>query len=85
VRLMEPQPIYDEKYAWSLYDLENVILIENPSTVNIASTKDFSGIDILVYHGFSYPYYANNVSRLMKIKAMNTPEKIMEYLLKHRH
>jgi len=85
VRLMEPQPLYNQKYAWPLYDLENVILIENPSLVNIASTKDFPGFNVLVYHGFSYPYYSNNVSRLMKIKAMNSPEKIMLYLLQHRH
>ncbi len=85
VRLMEPQPLYDEKYAWALHDMENVVLAENPSTVNIASTKNFSGFNLLLYHGFSYPYYANNVSKLMKVKAMNSPEKIMEYLLMHRH
>lgn len=85
VRLMEPQPIYDEKYSWALHDMENVVLTENPSTVNIGAGKDFSGFNILLYHGFSYPYYANNVSRLMKAKAMNSPEKIMHYLLMHRH
>ncbi|MBI3622899.1 metallophosphoesterase [Candidatus Pacearchaeota archaeon] len=85
VRLMEPQPLFDEKYAWALYDLENVILTENPTVVNIASTKDFSGFNVLTYHGFSYPYYANTVPSLMKIRAMNSPEKIMEYLLKFRH
>jgi DNA polymerase II small subunit len=85
VRLMEPQPLYDEEYAWALYDLENVILTENPSLVNIASAKNFSGFNVLLYHGFSFPYYANNVPSLMKIKSMNFPEKIMQYLLKHRH
>ncbi len=85
VRLMEPQPLYDQKYAWALYDLDNVILTENPSVVNIASTKDFSGFNVLMYHGFSYPYYANNVASLMRVKAMNSPEKIMQYVLKHRH
>ena len=85
VRLMEPQPLFDEKYAWALYDLDNVILTENPSNIKIASTKTFPGFNVLLYHGFSYPYYANNVSTLMKIKAMNSPEKIMQYVLKHRH
>ncbi len=85
VRLMEPQPLFDEKYAWALYDMENVLLVENPASIKIASKSDFSGFNILIYHGFSYPYYANNVPKLMKFKAMNTPEKIMEYLLKHRH
>jgi len=85
IRLMEPQPLFNEKYAWRLYDMENVILTENPVSINFGSKKGFSGFNALVYHGFSYPYYANNVPRLMKMKAMNSPEQIMIYLLKHRH
>jgi DNA polymerase II small subunit len=85
IRLMEPQPILDEKYAWPLYELENVVLTGNPSQVNIGSQKDFAGLNVLTYHGFSFPYYANNVSSLMISKAMNSPEKIMAYLLKNRH
>ena len=85
VRLMEPQPLFDEKYAWSLYELENVILVGNPSYVNIGEKKDFLGFDVLIYHGFSYPYYANNISKLTVEKSMNSPEKIMEYLLTYRH
>jgi len=85
VRLMEPQPLYDEKFAWALYDLENVILTENPCVVNIGAKKDFGGFNVLTYHGFSFPFYADNIARLMKEKAMNSPEKIMRYLLKNRH
>lgn len=85
VRLMEPQPLLDEKYAWPLYDMENVIITENPAQVNIGAHEGFSGFDVLTYHGFSFPHYANNVSRLMKKKAMNSPEDIMKYLLKNRH
>ena len=85
VRLMEPQPFFDEKYAWSLYDLENVFLINNPATVNIGSRENFPGFNVLVYHGFSFPYYAGNVPSLIKAKAMNQPELIVDYLLKNRH
>jgi DNA polymerase II small subunit len=85
VRLMEPQPLCDEKYAWSLYDLKNVILTENPASVNIGAKKDFPGFNILTYHGFSYPSMADSVPSLMKIKAMNSPERIMNYLLQFRH
>lgn len=85
IRLMEPQPIYNEKYAWALYGLPNVILTENPAVVNIAKRGGFPGINVLTYHGFSYPYYADNAPKLMQIKAMNSPEKIMQHLLKHRH
>jgi DNA polymerase II small subunit len=85
VRLMEPQPLFPERYAWSLYDLKNVILTGNPAMINIGSTKDFSGMDVLTYHGFSYPYYANTISSLITSDAMKSPDKIMAYLLKNRH
>lgn len=85
VRLMEPQPIFDEKYAWPLYELENVLITENPCLVNIGSNENFNGFDVLTYHGFSFPYYANNISKLIQKKAMNCPEEIMKYLLQNRH
>lgn len=84
VRLMEPQPPLDEKYSWPLYNLPNVIMTGNPAYVNIGATKDFPGFDILTYHGFSYPYYANTVPSLLE-GGVNAPEKIMAYLLKNRH
>jgi DNA polymerase II small subunit len=85
VRLMEPQPLYDEKYAWPIYDMENVFLTGNPAQVTIAATEEFSGFNILTYHGFSFPYYANTIPSLISSEAMNSPEKIMFYLLKNRH
>jgi len=85
IRLMEPQPIFDEKFAWPLYELENVILTKNPSTINIGATENFSGFNVLNYHGFSYFYYAKTLSHLIKQKAANKPELIMSYLLMNRH
>ena len=84
VRLMEPQPVLDEKYAWSLYDIKNVLLTGNPAYLNIGAKKNFSGFDVLTYHGFSFPFYANTIPKLME-RALNAPEKIMAYLLKNRH
>ena len=85
VRIMEPQPVLNEKFAWPLYELENVIVTENPSSLNIGARGGFEGFDVLTYHGFSYTYYANTVSRLMLERAMNAPEKIMKHLLTYRH
>ncbi|MCX6749407.1 MAG: metallophosphoesterase [Candidatus Pacearchaeota archaeon] len=84
VRLMEPQPILDEKYAWPLYNMKNVTLTGNPSYVNIGARKKFSGFDILTYHGVSYPFYANTIPSLVE-KSLNEPDKIMAYLLRNRH
>jgi len=84
VRLLVPQPLLDEKYAWPLYNLKNVILTENPASLNIGAQENFSGFDILTYHGFSYIFYANNIPSLIK-QELDAPDKIMAYLLKNRH
>ena len=85
MRIMEPQPLFNEKYAWPIYQLENVTLVGNPSQINIAAREGFGGLDILSYHGFSFVYYFGNVGSLIKEKAQHTPEKIMKYLLRMRH
>ncbi len=85
VRIMEPQPVLDEKFAWALYELENVIFIGNPCLINIGVKSGFSGFNILNYHGYSYHYYAGNISRLILEKAAHKPELIMQYLLNYRH
>ena len=84
VRLLEPQPVLDEKYAWPLYNMRNVILTGNPAYVNIGTKRNFSGFDILTYHGVSYYYYANSVPSLVE-HGLNSPDKVMAYLLKNRH
>ncbi len=84
VRLLEPQPPLDEKYAWPLYNMRNVILTANPAYVNIGAKQNFSGFEILTYHGISYYYYSNSVPSLIE-KGLNAPDKVMAYLLKNRH
>ncbi len=85
VRIAEPQPPLDERYAWPLYEMENVILTGNPAIVNLGKSESFEGFNVLLYHGFPFPFYANVIPSLIAEKAMNQPEKIMKYLLKNRH
>jgi DNA polymerase II small subunit len=85
VRLMEPQPLIGEKYAWALHDLDNIVFTGNPVSVNIGARQGFSGFDVLTYHGFSFPFYSNTIPSLIVGEGMNNPHKIMEYLLKNRH
>lgn len=85
VRIMEPQPILDERYAWPLYNLKNAVFTTNPSWVNIGAKKDFSGFNVLSYHGYSFSYYASTIPSLISQDAINSPTKIMKYLLKNRH
>ena len=44
-RVAEPQPAVPEKYAKSLYKLNNVEFLSNPSMVSL------DGLEVLIYHG----------------------------------
>lgn len=79
VRLMEPQLEINKEYAKDIYKLENVKFIQNPNNIKIGN------LNFLIYHGFSFFYYADNIESLIKENAINNPEKIMKYLLKNRH
>ena len=84
LRQSEPQPPLFEDIAKPIYELSNVRNLSNPSTVNIGKTPDFKGFNVLLYHGFSYTYYANTVPKLLNV-GMDKPDLISEFLLKKRH
>lgn len=85
IQIAEPQPVFDEKLAPGLYKLPNVYLTTNPSLVNICSTKDFLGFNILIYHGFSFFYIVENVDTIRKAGRIERPDLIMKYQLQKRH
>jgi len=51
----------------------------------LGATKDFSGFDILVYHGYSLIYYADNVESIRLSGGQKRPDLIMKFLLQRRH
>lgn len=85
VRLSEPQPVLSKKYAKSLWDLPNVIMVSNPSLINIHSSKDFEGFNILMYHGYSFGYYVNNLDWIRMNGGWKRADLIMKFLLQKRH
>jgi len=85
VRLSHPQPVLSEKWAPEIRDLGNVILVTNPSMVNIHATLDFPGFDVLLYHGHGFHYFYDNVESLRKSNALENPGKILTFLLQRRH
>jgi len=85
VRIMEPQPFFDEKFAWPLYNIKNVLITSNPATLNIAAKEGFTGMNVLTYHGFSFFHYAESIPTLIQAGGPNNPVAIMQFLLKHRH
>lgn len=85
VRAAEPQPPLERTYAEPLFQLPNLHLVSNPCYVTIHQSKDFPGIDVLLYHGGSFHYYIDNVPSLRVNKARDNPGQVLRLLLQKRH
>ncbi len=82
----EPQPPPYKDIAKPLYDLPNALLLSNPCMVNIHSSKDFPGFNVLCYHGFSFIKYANTVPSLKIGKSVSDRvAEVMRFLIQRRH
>jgi len=83
VRVAEPQPLIDKRYAPELYEIENLILVTNPTLVKlIEKNKEFK---VLMYHGASIHHFINEIPELREMKAHKTPAKAVKHMLKRRH
>jgi len=85
LRLAHPQPAITKELSEDIVALPNVVLVTNPSMVNIHSSRTFPGFDILLYHGHGYHYFIDNVESLRKGDTLENPRKIMKFLLQKRH
>ena len=85
MRLAEPQPVLDKKYARALYELPNITMVTNPAVVNIHSSATFPGFDVLMYHGYSFDYYVSNVDEIRNAGGYERADLIMKLLLQKRH
>ncbi len=85
MRLSEPQPPIYKDIAQDLLSLPNIVNVSSPSIVNIHKTEDFPGFNLLLYHGYSFFYYINNVPSIRKAGGIDRIDLVMEFLLKRRH
>ncbi len=85
MRIAEPQPELYRDFAAPLYELPNIVMVSNPGIVNIASTEDFPGFDVLMYHGYSFDYYVANVDSIRSQGGYDRADLIMKFLLQRRH
>jgi DNA polymerase II small subunit len=85
VRIPEPQPKLPNDFAKSLWDLPNVTMVSNPSLIKIAANDNFEGFLVYLYHGFSMPFYAENVEIIRQKGGLENVESIMQFMLKKRH
>jgi len=84
-RIADPQPALYNDFCQALEILDNAIILSSPSMVNIESTEDFSGLDILLYHGYSLIYYADNVASIRAAGGQKRVDLLMKFLLQKRH
>ncbi|MBI2135005.1 DNA-directed DNA polymerase II small subunit [Candidatus Woesearchaeota archaeon] len=85
MRVAEPQfPIYRD-FAEPIYNLPNATIISNPSFVNIHSSKNFPGFDVLLYHGYSFDYYFAEVESIRASGGYDRADLVMKFLLQKRH
>ncbi len=85
MRMSEPQPIFDKSISKGFYEIPNMIMVNNPSFVNIHSSTIFPGIDVLMYHGASFPYFGDNVPSIRDKGGIFRCDLIMKFLLQRRH
>ncbi|MFH1669948.1 MAG: DNA-directed DNA polymerase II small subunit [Candidatus Woesearchaeota archaeon] len=85
MRIAEPQPALYKDFAKSVWELPNVHMVSSPSYVNIHSSDSFPGFDLLIYHGFSFIYYADAVESIRSQGGQQRVDLIMKFLLQRRH
>ncbi|MBD3310037.1 DNA-directed DNA polymerase II small subunit [Candidatus Woesearchaeota archaeon] len=85
MRIAEPQPELYKDFASAVWELPNVTMVSNPAVVNIHSSPGFPGFDVLLYHGYSFDYYVENVEHLRNNGGYKRADLIMKFLLRRRH
>lgn len=85
LRLSEPQPALSKDFAKPMYELDNAIMLSNPGYVNINSSPNFPGFDVMMYHGYSFDYFVTEVDSLRNQGGYDRADLIMKFLLKRRH
>ncbi len=84
VRVAEPQPPVDERYARALLDLSNVICVSNPAMIEILNGEK-RGFKILMYHGASFHGFINEIEDLRINRGHDNPARVVRHVLKRRH
>lgn len=82
-RIAVPQPIISKRYASAIYEIENLILVTNPTLVKLIEKE--KELSVLMYHGASLSPLIAEVKELRIIKAHKCPARAVKHLLKRRH
>lgn len=85
MRIAEPQLELYKDFTLKLWEMENVTMTTNPSIVNIHASDNFEGFDVLIYHGYSFPFIADNVQSIRSQGGLKRADLIMKFVLQRRH
>ncbi|MBI3033973.1 DNA-directed DNA polymerase II small subunit [Candidatus Woesearchaeota archaeon] len=85
MRISEPQPPFVGTIFEPLTKLPNVYPVSNPAVVTIDKFEGFRGIDVLLYHGYSFDHYVANVESIRTRGGYDRADLIMKFLLQRRH
>ena len=85
LRISEPQPPLPKDFSKPMHELSNAIMVSNPSYINVHSSDNFPGFDVLMYHGYSFDYFVSHVDSLRNRGGYDRADLIMKFLLKRRH
>ena len=85
MRIAEPQPAFYKDFSKAIWELNNITLVTNPALVNIHASDDFAGFNVLLYHGYSFDYFAANVESIRSSGGYDRADLIMKFLLQRRH
>jgi DNA polymerase II small subunit len=85
MRIEEHQPRLYKDLATPLYDLPNVHIAPNPSNVMIHKQDNFPGVHLLMYHGYSFDWFVENIASLRMAGGYDAADKLWEFLLRRRH
>jgi DNA polymerase II small subunit len=85
MRIAEPQPELYKDLSKPVWELKNAVMATNPCLVNMHASSDFSGFDVLLYHGYSFDYFCANVDSIRNGGGYDRADLIMKFLLQRRH
>ena len=84
VRQAEPQPPFDSHYFPTISKFRNVHLVQNPCSLSLHSFDNNPGINVLMYHGYSFTSLNNAVPDLRK-HGISNPKFLLKELIRKRH
>lgn len=85
MRIAEPQPALYKDFTKPLWDMPNIVMVSNPSYINFHSSQTFPGYNVLLYHGYSFDYYAANVESIKANGGYDRADLIIKFMLQRRH